>query len=86
MVGRKRRSLPPKILILESLEEEGRIYESKLKEILENVFGEFSQSRLNSEMMKLETEGLIVVSESGSRKGKIIELSKGKRYIQIGEE
>lgn len=36
--------------------------------------------------MSLEAEGFIIVRESGSRKGKIIEIAKEHQYIQIGEE
>ncbi len=86
MVNSKKSVLPSKIVILEILETEGRIYETKLREILEDVYGDFSQTLLNNKLMSLESEGLIIVSESGSSKGKIIEHPRGKRYVKIGEE
>lgn len=82
----KKETLPPRILILETLEEKGRVYESELKEILEDAYEEFSQAALNEKLMRLETSGLILVKASGRRKGKIIELLKEKKYTKIGED
>lgn len=86
MIKSKKRVIPSKILILEILEEHGRIYEEKLKGRLQDAYDEFSQTLLYDNLMSLEAEGFIIVRESGSRKGKIIEIAKEHQYIQIGEE
>lgn len=82
----KKETLPPRILILETLEDKGRLYEAKLKEILEEAYEEFSRIALNEELMRLEAAGLILVKASGRRKGKIIELLKERKYTKIGED
>lgn len=86
MMNSKKRVIPSKILILELLEHYGRLYEKKLKGLLRDAYEEFSQTLLYDNLMSLEAEGFIIVRESGSRKGKIIELAKEHQYIQIGEE
>lgn len=86
MTKLRKRGLPPRIVILETLEKNGRVYEEELQETLNDTYGAFPSNLLSEELMRLEVQGLVIVSESGTRKGKIIELPKKKRYVKIGEE